>query len=358
MQNKIFEEDLKYIHDGIDKNKLKGSTILITGCAGFLGYYMVNYLVKYFDDLGINKIIGLDSFILSKPIWINNLFKNNSKKLELYQFDIARDDIKNIKDAKKVNYVIHMASIASPSFYRKYPLITLDANIWGLRQLLDFYKENKEFKSFLFFSSSEIYGDPDKNNIPTDENYHGNVASIGPRACYDESKRFGETICYLYAKSYSMPISIVRPFNNYGPGMRVDDKRLPADCANQIINKKDIQILSNGKPTRTFCYISDAIIGYFLALTNCKFDYFNIGNDKPEISVFDFAKIFVSQAEIIFNHRPKVSFLDSNDTEYLVDNPNRRCPNIKKARKFLGFDPKIDPHEGVKRYLLFLKNTL
>ena len=189
MQNKIFEEDLKYIHEGINKNKFKDSKILITGCAGFLGFYMLNYLVKYFDDLGINKIIGLDSFILSKPNWLDDLFENNKDKLELYQFNIAKDEIKNIKNAEKVNFVIHMASIASPSFYRKYPLLTLDANIWGLRQLLDFYKERKDFRSFLFFSSSEIYGDPDQKNIPTDENYKGNVSSIGPRACYDESKK-------------------------------------------------------------------------------------------------------------------------------------------------------------------------
>ena len=248
-----------------------------------------------------------------------------------------------------------MASIASPSFYRKYPIETIDANIWGLRQLLDFYKDNRNFKSFLFFSSSEVYGDPDKNNIPTSENYRGNVAAIGPRACYDESKRFGETICYLYAKTYSMPISIVRPFNNYGPGMRIKDKRLPADFANQVLNKSDIKILSNGKPTRTFCYISDAIIGYLLALTNCKFDYFNIGNDKPEISVLEFAKIFVNHSFLIFNHTPDVFFEKSQEASYLIDNPNRRCPNISKARTILGFNPKIEPYEGVRRYLLFLK---
>ena len=155
-----------------------------------------------------------------------------------------------------------------------------------------------------------------------------------------------------------MPISIVRPFNNYGPGMRINDKRLPADFANQILHKDNIRILSNGKPTRTFCYITDAIIGYLLALTNCKFDYFNIGNDSPEISVLDFANIFIKEAELIFDYSPKVFFQKSKDNDYLVDNPNRRCPDISKARKLLGYNPKIDPYEGVRRYLIFLKETV
>ena len=358
MKNKIFVEDLEQINNQIDRVKFKNATILITGCAGFLGYYILNYFTKYFEELNLERIIGLDTFILSKPKWINDLISKNKGKLDIYTFDIAKDKIENIKNSEKVNYVIHMASIASPSFYRKFPLVTLDANIWGLRQLLDFYVDKKNFKSFLFFSSSEIYGDPDKKNIPTGENYKGNVSCLGPRACYDESKRFGETICYLYANQFSMPISIVRPFNNYGPGMRINDKRLPADFANQVLNNKNIEIFSNGKPTRTFCYITDAIIGYLLALTNCKFDFFNIGNDSPELSVLDFANIFIKQAESLFNFSPKVIFRVSKDNDYLVDNPNRRCPNITKAKKLLGYNPTIKPYEGVRRYLIFLKETI
>ena len=317
-----------------------------------------NYFTAYFEELNLERIIGLDTFILSKPKWINDLLPKNKGKLDVYTFDIAKDKIEDIKNSDKVNFVIHMASIASPSFYRKFPLVTVDANIWGLRKVLDFYKNNKNFKSFLFFSSSEIYGDPDEKNIPTRENYRGNVSCIGPRACYDESKRFGETICFLYANEFSMPISIVRPFNNYGPGMRINDKRLPADFANQVLNNENIQIFSNGKPTRTFCYITDAIIGYLLALTNCQFDYFNIGNDSPEISVLDFANIFIKHSQLLFQFSPKVIYRRNKDNDYLVDNPNRRCPDIAKAKKLLGYNPKIDPSEGVRRYLIFLKETI
>ena len=130
-----------------------------------------------------------------------------------------------------------MASIASPMFYRKYPIETLDANIWGLRRLLDYYME-KEMKGFLFYSSSELYGDPAPEAVPTSEDYNGNVCATGPRACYDESKRFGETMCMLFAQQYGMPIGVVRPFNNYGPGMKINDKRVPADFAKKYCRWK------------------------------------------------------------------------------------------------------------------------
>ena len=198
-----------------------------------------------------------------------------------------------------------MASIASPTFYRKHPIETLDANIWGLRKILDFYK-NKEIKGILMFSSSEVYGDPDSKNIPTTEKYLGNVSSIGPRACYDESKRFSETLCYLYAQKFGMPISMVRPFNNYGPGMSIRDKRVPADFALAILKNNDITIFSDGSPTRTFCYVTDAIVGYLKALTYGKFDIFNIGIDKPEISIYELAKIYKEKGNLIFNYDKKI----------------------------------------------------
>ena len=125
-------------------------------------------------------------------------------------------------------------------------------------------------------------GTPSPEFIPTPENYNGNVAAIGPRACYDEAKRFGETLCYLFAKTYNLPVTIVRPFNNYGPGMRLDDKRVPADFGGAVSENRNITLLSDGTPTRTFCYVSDAIIGYLKALLYAKFEFFNIGIDKPE----------------------------------------------------------------------------
>ena len=204
----------------------------------------------------------------------------------------------------------------------------------------------------MFFSSSEIYGDPDPANIPTDEEYRGLVSCTGPRACYDESKRFGETICWVYAKQYDMPLTIARPFNNYGPGMRLDDKRLPADFAKCVLEKRDIVILSDGKPTRTFCYVADAVTGYLLCLLHGKYDYFNIGIEKPETAVRDFAKIYQTAGAEILGYEGATS----EDPDYMTDNPNRRCPVIRKARGKLGYDPEILVEDGVRRFLRFLKH--
>jgi nucleoside-diphosphate-sugar epimerase len=187
---------------------------------------------------------------------------------------------------------VHGASIASPTFYRKYPVETLDANIWGLRHILDLYRGRDTLKGLLFFSSSEIYGDPDPSAIPTPETYRGNVSCHGPRACYDESKRFGETMAWVYAQQFGMPITVARPFNNYGPGMRLGDKRLPADFALAVTEGRDLVILSDGTPTRTFCYVADAVAGYLLCLLHGSYDYFNIGIDKPEIMVRELAEIY------------------------------------------------------------------
>jgi UDP-glucuronate decarboxylase len=247
-----------------------------------------------------------------------------------------------------------MASIASPTFYRMYPLQTIDANIWGLRRLLDLYV-NTDLKGLLFFSSSEIYGDPPAEHIPTGEEYRGNVSCVGPRACYDESKRFGETMCYVYASKHSMPIGVARPFNNYGPGMKLEDKRVPADFAKAVVEGRNISILSDGMPKRTFCYVSDAITGYLKILLHGRYDYFNIGIDRPEVSVGDLAEIYVDAARDVLGYDGKIIYERSKEKDYLTNNPARRCPDISKARKILGYNPSIEVSEGVRRFLEYLK---
>jgi UDP-glucuronate decarboxylase len=356
MINPILQKDLEAIHAeiGVGEN-FRNSVVLVTGCAGFLGYYFTQYLVRYASKLGIKKVIGIDNLLINNQSWLNDLQREYPSILDVRVFDIAKDDISKIQDASSVNYVVHGASIASPTFYRQFPLETINANIWGLRHLLDFYQDKTSLKGFLFFSSSEIYGDPDPSYIPTNEEYRGLVSCTGPRACYDESKRFGETLCWVYSKLYEMPIIVARPFNNYGPGMRIEDKRLPADLAKCIIENRDIVILSDGKPTRTFCYVSDAIIGYFLCLLYGKYDYFNIGIDKPEISVLDIARIYQTVGTNVYGYSGNVQYQTSDDPDYMVDNPNRRCPDIKKAREKLEYNPSILVEEGVYRYLKYLK---
>ncbi len=354
-ENPILVEDMGYILNSLsveEKKKFDGSTVLITGCGGFLGYYFMHFFDTYTEELGIKKVIALENFLTGTKDWLDEIVKNNDK-IELHEFNVITDDVASIEGAEEANLIIHGASIASPTFYRIYPVETIDANITGLRRLLDFYAE-KDIKGFLFFSSSEIYGDPFPEFIPTNEEYRGNVSAMGPRACYDEAKRFGETMCYIFHHKYNMPISVARPFNNYGPGMNINDKRLPADFAKCVHEGRDMILFSDGKPTRTFCYISDAITGYLKVLLFGKLEAFNIGIDKPEVSVKEFAELFQKGAKDIYGYEGKVEFKVSDDKEYLTDNPNRRCPDITKAKTTLDYNPTIYVEEGVKRFLKFL----
>jgi UDP-glucuronate decarboxylase len=360
MTDQILKNDLAYIHDGLIGNykNLSGATVVVTGCAGFLGFYILQYLVRYGEKLNINKVIGLDNFLLGRPLWLDQLASEFSTILDIEELDVSVGSFDGISSCGEANYVVHCASIASPTFYRRYPLETMYANVWGLRNLLEFYKESADLKGVLFFSSSEIYGDPPKEAIPTDEEYRGNVTCHGPRACYDESKRFSETLCWVFAEQFGMPITIARPFNNYGPGMKLGDRRLPADFAKCVLEGRDIEILSDGSPTRTFCYVADAVVGYFLCLFHGKYDYFNIGVDTPEISVLDVARIYQKVAQENFETNIEVRYSESDDKDYLIDNPNRRCPIITKAKSVLGYEPKITIEDGVTRYLRFLKSEL
>lgn len=356
---RIVRQDLERIYNGLtpeEREGLRGSTVLLTGGAGFLGFYFIQFLTHYQKNLGIKKVICLDNFQVGYPKWLKDL--SDQKNVELYKFNVITDDIANVPGAGEANYIYHMASIASPIFYRKYPIETLDANIWGLRRLLDFYCE-KPIRGLVFFSSSEIYGDPTPENIPTPETYRGNVDCQGPRACYDEAKRFGETMCYLFHQKYGMPITIIRPFNNYGPGMRLNDARVPADFANAVRQNKDIVMFSDGSPTRTFCYISDAITGYLKGLLHAKdgFDVYNIGMDRPEISIRRLAEIYQEAGKEIFGYAGEAKFSVSDDKEYLKNNPNRRCPVINKARKLLGYVPQVDVEQGVRYFLEYVKES-
>lgn len=351
--------DLEYTYQKLTKDelaKLSGRTFLFTGGAGFLGFFFIQFLAKYQEQLNIRKIICLDNFQLGCPNWLKALGEKNV--VELRRFNVITDDIADIPGAEEADMVYHMASIASPVFYRKYPIETLDANVWGLRKLLDFYKD-KPIQGLAFFSSSEIYGDPTPENIPTPETYRGNVDCQGPRACYDEAKRFGETMCYLFHQKYGMPISIIRPFNNYGPGMRLNDARVPADFANAVRQGRDIKIFSDGSPTRTFCYVSDAVAGYFKCLLYASegFAAFNIGMDRPEISIRQLAEIYVQAGREIWGYPGKITFAVSEEKSYLENNPNRRCPTIDKARKLLGYMPQVTVEQGVRYFLSYIKES-
>jgi nucleoside-diphosphate-sugar epimerase len=235
----------------------------------------------------------------------------------------------------------------------------MDANVNGLRNLLELaLAQATDLSGFLFFSTSEIYGDPPPDAIPTPETFRGFVSCTGPRACYDESKRFGETLSVNFASVHGLPIKTVRPFNNYGPGLKLSDGRVIPDFCGDVLAGRDITLLSSGSPTRTFCYIADAIVGYLKALVRGRpGEAYNIGTEEPEISMSELASMIVSVAEDHLGYKGQVVRATSSDPEYLTDNPNRRRPSIEKARAELGYQPQVAIEEGLLRTLLWYRDV-
>jgi nucleoside-diphosphate-sugar epimerase len=261
-------------------------------------------------------------------------------------------------DVEDYQFIIHAAGIASPTYYRAHPIETMDANVNGLRNLLEYCRQRKEkskpVEGFLFFSSSEIYGDPDSAHIPTDEIYRGNVSCTGPRACYDESKRYGETLCVNFAQQFDLPIKVARPFNNYGPGLKITDRRVIPDFARDVLSNRDIVMFSDGSPTRTFCYVADAVVGYYKVLVKGRNgEAYNIGVEAPEISMLDMAKRLAGISSELIGYRGKIVHQPTSAGDYLIDNPNRRCPVIAKARTDLGYNPSISLDDGLKRSMIW-----
>jgi len=346
----LVQEDVNFIVASIKKEAkaLDGKTVLITGGSGFLG----NYFLATFERLNEKvfkkpcRVISVDNHITSSQKNILGGFSD--KNITFKKYDIRQP----LRIAQKIDYIIHAAGIASPVYYVKYPLETLEVATQGTQNLLELAKE-KKVKGFLFFSSSEIYGDPDPKFIPTPETYRGNVSSIGPRACYDESKRLGETLCMVYHRLYGVPVKIVRPFNIFGPGMRPDDYRVMPKFLSNALRGEALPVHGSGRQTRTYCYISDAITGFIKTLLSKKEgEVYNIGNDKNEMDLLQLAKLVVE----LFHHKIKVVKIPY-PASYPGDEPNRRCPNISKARKNLGYRPFVDVRTGLARLIIWYRDT-
>lgn len=339
--------------------RMSGQKLLIVGGAGFLGYYLVQSVLFYNQSAAKPiEVTVYDNYIRGIPQWLKAL--EGDRHLRLVKHDITHP---LPEDMEEVDWIIHAASIASPIFYRKHPIATMDANVGGLRTLLDYCLKRKDqgkpVAGFLYYSTSEIYGDPTPDAIPTPETYRGLVSCTGPRACYDESKRFGETLCVNFALQYELPIAMARPFNNFGPGLKITDRRVIPDFARNIFDNEDIVLLSDGSPTRTFCYIADAITGYYKILVNGRpGEPYNIGVEKPEISMFDLASRMADIGRSHFGYTGKVTRQVSQDREYLTDNPNRRSPIIEKAREQLGYDPKWSIDDALLRTMIWYKDNL
>lgn len=322
-----------------------GKTVLIIGGLGFLGR---NFRAVF--DI-------LNERVLSKPceiIVVDSLITSTSKSggPDAEDDDFMRHDIRNpLQVDQKLDYIIHCAGVASPFYYRKFPVETIEVATLGTKNILELGK--RDDARVLFFSSSEIYGDPTADHLPTQEDYKGNVACIGPRACYDESKRLGETMCYIYSEYFDTHTTIVRPFNVYGPGMRETDYRVLPNFASAIKAGRPLPIYSTGKQTRTYCYLADAMVGFMLALAKGKKGQpYNIGNPTPEISVSDLADMIADVTGIEFE-RLRQEYPNS----YPADEPQRRCPDISKAKEDLGYQPEVPIEVGLKRFFDWTQST-
>lgn len=356
--NELLGDDLDSICTDLAQEfaTMGGSRLLITGGGGFLGYYLVQAALHWNKTSAAGAAIDVtvyDNYARGVPAWLEQL--RGEPRLTLVRQDLIQP---LPRDMGHFDYIIHAAGIASPMYYRAQPLKCIDANINGLRNLLDYAVARREagqaLRGFLFYSSSEIYGDPIASEIPTPETYRGNVSCTGPRACYDESKRFGETLCVTFARQEGVPTRMARPFNNYGPGLKITDGRVLPDFAADVLAGRNIVMLSDGSPKRTFCYATDAIVGYYKVLVRGGAgEAYNIGIDRPEISMAELARTVCEAARELFGYGGEIVLGKAKEADYLVDNPNRRCPVIDKARSELGFNPKVIVSEGVFRSLIW-----
>jgi dTDP-glucose 4,6-dehydratase len=338
--NPIVAEDAEWIYAryGDRLSQLQGSRILLTGASGFLCSYLVDVLATW-SKLNL-QVLALDNFIAASRERLAHLAGSSSVKLT------AHDVSEPVELDGPIDYIIHGASIASPVYYRRFPLETIKVNVEGTRRMLELARA-AQAKSMVFLSSSEIYGDPDPRFIPTSEDYNGNVSCTGPRACYDESKRLGETLCATHFRLYAMPVKTVRPFNVYGPGQRLDDQRIIPDLVSAALKGGPIKLFSDGRPTRSFCYARDFAAALMLLLVSSENgEAFNVGNDE-EISIRTAAE---TVAETMGSTAPlKVEYAVSGDSDYLTDNPNRRCPNLSKIRSRLSWSPEVKFRDGIAR---------
>lgn len=302
-------------------------------------------------------VIGLNEHAFRVPcrvIGVDNLKSGVDTRMSHLRdrddyVSVHADVSSSLSYAGSVDWIIHGASIASPTFYRQYPLETIDVNVNGTRNALELARV-KGARSFVYLSSSEIYGDPDPANIPTNEEYRGYVSCTGPRACYDESKRLGETLTMTYFHRFGTPAKIIRPFNVFGPGQRIDDRRIVPDLMNAALERRPLVLLSDGRATRAFCYALDFIRALLLILVS---DHdgtaFNVGNDEAEISMRGLAETMSEVA----GGTPSlpVEYQRSDDPDYLTDNPSRRCPDLGRIRTLIGWSPGITVREGLRRTL-------
>jgi dTDP-glucose 4,6-dehydratase len=305
-------------------------TILITGAAGFLG----SHLCDRFVNDGYH-VIGMDNLITGSLKNIEHLFK--LEHFEFYHHDVS----KFIHVSGKLDYILHFASPASPIDYLKIPIQTLKVGSLGIHNCLGLAKSKGA--RLLIASTSEVYGDP--NVHPQPEEYWGNVNPVGPRGVYDEAKRFQEAMTMAYHTFHGLETRIVRIFNTYGPRMRLNDGRVLPAFIGQALRGEDLTIFGDGSQTRSFCYVDDLVEGIVRLLKSNYSLPVNLGN-PDEITISQFAEEIIK----LTGTKQKVIYKDLP-----VDDPKQRRPDITKAKEILGWEPKINREEGLKRTYAYFK---
>ncbi len=337
-------EEKDVIQEGVDEifRNLRGisfedQTVLVTGGAGFLGSWICDVLVRQNA-----RVICLDNLA-------SGLENNVAHLMDQENFKFVRHDISQPIhfDDEKIDFVMHLASRASPLEFDKFPIQIIKANTLGTWVALGIAKKHRA--KFLFTSTSEVYGDAEV--IPTPETYNGNVNPIGVRGCYDESKRAGEAICMAYRRQHGLDVRIARIFNTYGPRMRAEGVygRVVPRFIYQAINNEPISVFGDGTQTRSFCYVTDQVEGLLrLAwLDEAEGEVMNIGSPN-EITILELAEIIIeitgSNSQIAFHPLPP-------------DDPKRRCPDITKAKKILKWQPKIELRDGLRKTVEWFENS-
>jgi dTDP-glucose 4,6-dehydratase len=316
-----------------NRRQPKEPTSVVTGGAGFLGSHLVDLLLTRG-----HRVIAIDNFVTGTVENIEHLAGNTNFKF------IQQDVTEFIFLHGPVDYVWHFASPASPIDYLELPIQTLKVGSLGTHKALGLAKEKGA--RFLIASTSEIYGDPLVH--PQTEAYWGNVNTIGPRGCYDESKRFAEALTMAYHREHGIQTRIVRIFNTYGPRMRLNDGRVVPAFISQAIQNKPITVFGDGKQTRSFCYCSDLIEGIYRLMMSPHSKPVNIGNPH-EMTMLQFAEQIIkatgSRSKIIFKPLPQ-------------DDPKQRRPDITRARTWLKWEPQVPLREGLKSTIAYFRAKL
>lgn len=306
---------------------------LITGGAGFLG----SHLCDFFISKG-HQVICMDNLLTGSLDNVAHLFGH--ERFTFIQYDVTQ----YIYVEGPVDNILHFASPASPIDYLKLPIQTLKVGSLGTHKALGLAKAKGA--KFLLASTSECYGDPLEH--PQSEDYWGNVNPVGPRGVYDEAKRFAEAMTMAYHRYHGVDTRIARIFNTYGPRMRVDDGRALPTFMMQALRGEDLTVFGDGSQTRSFCYVDDLIEGIYLLLCSDEVYPVNIGN-PDEITLLEFAgrvlEVSGSKSRLVFKELP-------------VDDPKVRRPDIRKARKMLGWEPKVSLAEGLERVLEYFKSRV